>query len=593
LTEENISHSSFLRRRLVLLAGCLLFLSACSTRPRERVWLQPPGWSRGQFLGTTASSNLIPLARDPEGNLYSAYLSDQLDDRLVFVSFDPAGHLRWELELPESTLDAGRSAELVASEGQLLAFWLDKKRVILQRIDPEGAFIDEALPISDDLAVSSYDIAAAPDGHLYLFSGGFSDEPGVYGLDLFRPGSRPVLIDPEGVLPAIAADEYGILHASWITDPELAQEAEIRYGSFLPGRLQAISDPIRIATDFTTTDEVEPPSLGLDRYHAYIFWTAVIHTGLRAGQIDSLYVSFPLIDTSDQHDGRLFFPMAYDLDYSQGGPPDGLSSGLRLPWHDEDQGSDQARELISGGTFKNETAAVFRSRVPTRSGQTQTQVSVQYLEMGRVSSYQLVTFTNTASRHPNFIVDDQGQMYLSWLEATDVGQYSVYVATTAPSYRPAWDALTSGDVREMALDTLFGMISGIILVPVTFLWLILPMLSLGLTSVLRRDEGHLLGPGHIVSLLLAAGIYWAVKLAIFPVLRTTVPFVEWIPIIPHTWYPVLMIGVPVVYTSVAAFLAVWLVHRSERSSPTLIFLIYGLLDGLFTVAITGGGLFGV
>ncbi len=544
-------------------------------------------------MGTTSSSNLIPIARDAEGSLYSAYLSDELDDSLELVSFDPAGQLRWELTLPESTLDAGRSAQLVVDERQLLVFWLDEKRVILQRVDPGGTFIGEPAQISGSLSVSSYDVTLAPDGHLYLFYGGSSDAPGIYGQDLSRPGSEPVLIDAEGILPAITADEYGILHAAWITDPELAQDAELRYASFLPGRLQASTDPVRIETDFTTTDEVEPPSIGLDRYHAYVFWTAVIHTGLRAGQIDSLYVSFPLIDISDQHSGRLTFPMAFDLEYSQGGPPGGLASGLRLPWGDEDQGSDQARELVSAGTFQNETAAVYRSRVPTRSGQTQTQVSVQYFEMGRESSYQLVTFTNTASRHPNFIVDDQGCMYLSWLEATDVGQYSVYLATTAPSYRATWDELTSGDVQKMVLDTLFGMISGVILVPITFLWLILPMLSLGLTSVLRRNETRLLQPGHVVSLLLAAGIYWAIKLAIFPVLQTTVPFIEWIPIIPYSWHPVLMIGVPLAYTTLSAFLAIWLVLRSERSSPTLIFLIYGLLDGLFTVAITGGGLFGV
>jgi hypothetical protein len=544
-------------------------------------------------MGSTESANLIPMATDPLGNLYLAYLSDQEPSGLDVVSVDPEGNLRWVQRLPESPHDSGRDARLIFCSGELLIFWLDSSRVYLQALSPDGEFQGDFRLLTEGIEVGAFDLAQHGDDELVLWFAGSSDEPGLYARDLLEPGAASILVDPEGVQPDVAVDEYGVTHVVWMSAPVHVQDVQIRYQAFLPGYLVPADPPVVIETDFTTTDEIEPATLGIDKYYAYIFWTAIIHTGLRAGAIDSFYLSFPFIDPAAHHSGQLFYPMSYELTFDQPAPAGGVHVGSRLAWSDSSFGSDQVREVLPASSLRAETGLVFRPRVLTRSGQNQAQISAMYLSGGSVESYQLITFTNTASMHPNLIFDADGYAFMSWLELTDVRKYSVYIATTKPSFRMNFDQLTSGDFRQMVGDTAFGMVSGIILIPIAFLWMILPLASLGLTSFLRRKETRLFAPWHLISLALAVAIYWALKLGIFTNLRSTVPFVQWIPILPHSWYPWLQFGVPFLGSLLAAIVTIWIMRRTERTSPVIAFLIYGLIDGFVTVAFYGGSLFGM
>ena len=580
-------------RSLILLSLLAILISGCASSPQERVWTQAPGWSRGQLIGTSASTNLVPIARDPDGNVYLAYLSDQEPEGLRFVSIDPQGALRWTQPLPESENDYGRSAQLIFRQDRLIAFWLDSGQVIMQQVSSDGEFLKGPIPVAQTREVAYFDLAQNGVEDLVLWFSGSSDDPGLFALDLLQPEAEAVLIDPSGIQPDVAVDEYGVTHAVWMTAAPLVQDAQIRYQSFPPGYLQLADHPIVIETEFSTTDEIEPASIAIDRYFGYIFWTTIIHTGLRAGAIDSFYLSFSLIDPTQQHFGKLLYPMSFELDLERMDPGSGVTAGERLSWSESNPGSDQVRELVPAASQKTETGVVFRARVPTRSGQSQTQIGALFFSDGLEESYQLLTFTNTASTHPNVLVDDAGYLFASWLELTDVRQYSVYLATTAPSFRSNFDQLTYGDYRRMAGDTLFGMISGVILIPIAFLWMVVPLASLGITSILRRHESSLFRPGHLISLGIAVGIYWFLKLSIFSNLRTSIPLILWIPVIPVSWYPWLRYGVPVLGTGVAMVVALWSMRRTERTSPVIAFLIYGLVDGLFTVALYGGSLFGM
>jgi len=590
--EGTITRISAFLRGLFLL-GLVSVLTGCSTAPQQRTWAHAPGWSRGQLLGTTASTNLVPMVTDPDGNLYLAFISDQEPEALEFVSLDPSGAIRWDVRLPESPNDYGRHARLVFQDGELLAFWLDSSQVILQHISAEGEFISQPEPVTSDMEVDTYDVAALPDGGLVLWFGSDGDPGGLYALDLKDPAGAAVLIDPVGALPDAAVDEYGVTHVVWMTATTLVQDMQIRYQAFPPGYLRPADDPLIIETNFETTDELEPAMIALDRYYGYIFWTALIHTGLRAGAIDSFYLSFPLVDRTQQHQGQLLYTTAYELDYTKPDPPDGLHAGFRLPWSEANFGSDQIRDLATADSWSAETGVIFRPRTQTRSAQSQTQIGTYYFQAGAVESYQLLTFTNTASLHPNMYIDRQGYLFVNWLELTDVRQYSVYVATTSPTFQARFDRLTTDDYQRMIGDTAFGMVSGIVLIPVAFLWMIVPLASLALTSFLRRKETRMLAPGHLISLGIAIGLYWLIKLGIFPNLRTTVPFVQWIPVVPLGWYPWLRFIVPLLGTVIAVLASAWTLRRSERSSPVVAFLVYGLVDGLITVCIYGGELFGM
>jgi hypothetical protein len=239
-----------------------------------------------------------------------------------------------------------------------------------------------------------------------------------------------------------------------------------------------------------------------------------------------------------------------------------------------------------------ELAMAFHTKLEYLRRQEQGQVSTIFLQDGIPNGYQQISFTPASSDYPAVLSDKAGQLYLTWMEGSALSGYDVYFSSTAPDIRGALSGLTWGEFGPLAAETLFGLLTGAVLVPLALLWILPAMVILGLTSVIRRDDESFSSPGVIVSLALAITAYWVTKLAFMPTVRDYVPFSAWLPFLPPALNLPLQVGVPLLITGLALAVAWRYTYGGERPSPFFFLLIYAVVDGALTMAVYGVTFYG-
>ena len=183
-------------------------------------------------------------------------------------------------------------------------------------------------------------------------------------------------------------------------------------------------------------------------------------------------------------------------------------------------------------------------------------------------------------------------MYITWLESGADSGYDVYFSSTAPDIREALGRLTWGDAGQLGPEILFGLLGGVVLVPLALAWIVVPMVVLGVTSVIRRKDERITNLGVIISLALAIAAYWVSKLLLMSTIRDYVPFSAWLPFIPPALNLPLQVGVPLLITGLALGVAWRYTYGSERPSPFFFLLIYAAIDAALTMAVYGVTFYG-
>ena len=570
-----------------------ILTSACGSDSPESLWLDPPGWSRAQFLGLTESTSRVPIALDPEGNLYAGFFMLGEPGGMKIVKFDPAGERLWEVVKSDDRFIGGRGLQLSWQEGGLRVFWIEYSDLLSAKIDTGTGRVGALDILVDDYPLRSLSMATSTDGDIVLAFSGSSDDPGIYLLNNFE-GEEPLLIDPEGINPSLVFDAYSNLHAAWRYQPAMLQDAELRYAVFAAGQPNPSARIYRFASQYRTTDVIEGPYLGVDLTNVYLGDTAMIRTGMREGEIETSYRTFPIWEPQEGAvPVRLFMPVEYELMYDQRSQENALQIGRRAAWDELGHVTDQIVEVVSTGSSVSETAFAFHERVNTQSGQTQAQIGLITLTAGEPQSYQLITNTSTGSRQPNVLISGDGHVFLTWLELSDVRTYSVFLSTTMPGFRTEFDALGLQEWQNMLGDMAFGMFSGLVLFPIAFLWMIPPLVVIAALSFIRKREESFTQPGNLASLILALAVFQLIKFSIFPSLRMTIPFTQWIPVIPTNWFPVMQVLIPFIIFAISALIASVTVRRRGQTSVVVLFILYALFDGILTLAVYGGYLFGM
>ena len=145
----------------------------------------------------------------------------------------------------------------------------------------------------------------------------------------------------------------------------------------------------------------------------------------------------------------------------------------------------------------------------------------------------------------------------------------------------------------MVQDTLFGMLSGIVLAPfLVMLWLLFPLIILFLTGVMRPvDRGRLTQIGTTISLGLAIAAFWVTKWGTLPAMRSYVPLSSWIPVIPEWFYLPLRIGLPLFTTALAIYIAWRQTYARQSESAMNFILIFAAIDSLITMAFYGASFY--
>jgi hypothetical protein len=283
----------------------------------------------------------------------------------------------------------------------------------------------------------------------------------------------------------------------------------------------------------------------------------------------------------------LLIPYTYRLEY-QAPPQAGLKAGPRVFLGSEPYGANAyITELAVDPALAPELAVAFHTQLEYLRRKEKGQVSALFFRNGAPLAYQQISFTPANSGFPAILSDEAGQLYITWLESGAPSGYDVYFASTAPDIRGALSGITWDDFGRLGAETLFGLLGGAVLLPLAMVWIPAPMVVLGLTSVLRRQDDSLTNFGVIVSLTLALVTFWVSKLVFMPGITEYVPFSVWVPFLPPALNLPLRLGVPILIAGLALVTAWRHTYGRDRPATFFFLLIYAVVDSVLTMAVYG------
>jgi hypothetical protein len=553
----------------------------------DRLWTEAPGWSRAQKVTQTGLVDPTSLTLDNDGNLYLVVATGDRDSlRPSIVALDRSANRIWETEI---TTEANRidNPSLLWDGDQLQAFWIADGSLFGAVLDKDGQIVGDLQLLSGPYRVDTYAVARRADRALSIWFAGPRHEPGLYTLPVGDPQGQAELVDDLGTRPAIKFDQEGTLHVSWVENPSGSSSARIIYGSYPLGEYSAglaqeiRNEPLALSSVFAG------PFIELDGKSIYVLWSEEVRTGPAAGQATTQYLTFP-VDQLDQLVGPFQVTVPSDPGLEHAFVPEvGFEAGPRIMLEPGTYPAASGLNRINtNGNLANEAVFASESRIDYLFNKTAPQIGLSYFQDGFPSGYQLINFTSTGSTSPSIMSDEDGRLYLTWLEReSDV--FDVYLTSTAEDIKDNLNSLTLTDARQLLGETVFGLLIGALIGPIAMvIWLLIPLAVLLLTSPLRKENQSLRSPGTIISLGLTVLTYLLVKFFTLPGIREYVPFSAWLPLPSWIGLP-LQILVPLAIT-IISLLAAWnFTYRRQNNAPMYFILIFAAADSVMTMAVYG------
>ena len=576
----------------LVLVGLLfvLVLARCGGSGIERVWLKAPDWRRAQRVGQNQLNDPVPLVVDGDGTIYLLRIaSSDGASRPTVVALNRRLEPLWEQSVAVELVQPD-VPQLLWDGRQLHLFWLDRNSLYSARISPDGELLAGAQLLSAGHTAESFTATVDPDGEVVVWYGGSRRDPGLYQAQL-DDRAEPILLDPLGLRPALSFNRAGTLFAAWAYYPTGFGQPAFFYAAYEGGQYRPQQERLVAEPLLSPTSILLGPYLGLDQERVYLFWTIAVRTGPSAGSADSRYVVVTPGDPAVVSEPLpLRGPLEHDLPYEDW-PDTGLRVGSRVSWNSDLGRSGSFVDMFVNPIVESELALTYSGQLAHLWNKSATQVNLMYFGGGGQSSYQLLSFSSAASTAPAVTSDSDRYLYATWLEPGESG-FIIYLSSTAPDIQDVLGSVTAYDIRRLAGETGFGLISGAVLAPLAgLLWLILPLVVLGLTSFLRRGDQKITSPGTLVSLGLSVAAYLVVKFGTLPGAFDYAPFSAWLPL-PDWLQGILLILVPVSITLFSLWLAWHYTFRRKEQSPFYFLLIFGAADAVLSMAVYGVLIYG-
>lgn len=565
---------------LLLLAAPLAALSFANSGPPELVWPHAPGWSRARLVTATAVSQPAPIVITGSGEIFLFVFRPVAGGaQPTLVALDRRTEVQWEQALAAS-FERPAQPRLLWDGSVLHLFWLAGDSLYGAQITPDGAVLVAPQQLSGAIEVAYYAAAVAPAMPPAVWYSGTRREPGLYAL---TAGPSAAQISATGFAPGLQFDARGRLHAVWLaTDNADPDRDNLLYAQ--PADETSPTAGQQIATvDLDPRDKnLVETVFALDGEYGYLFWTITSRPQQEVRRTLSQYLSFALAaPTGASAASGITFPRGADLAYGTDG---------RVAF--EASSGSVVTDFAPVTPTQPELVVAGQAAVRYKFNRTVYQVGVAYWQAGAPASYQLVSYTGSGSFQPALAAGPAGQLYLSWIEPAE-RNFNVYFTATDPQISAALAPLRGADIARISLAVVFGMLLGALFAPfAAALWLAAPLVGLAATARLRRSSEHMSDWPILLSLLLALGGYWAVKLATFGTAYAYVPFAAWLPPLDPFIIPLLRLGVPLLITA-GGLLAALLVQRRRFTPSVFVFVVvYAAVDSLLTMAIYGGVLTG-
>jgi hypothetical protein len=588
------------RRSLITVALlAVLLLGACQVET-DRAEKAGPDWSRGLRLGRTNQKQPVALAADAQGHVHLVWVDEGSPERLRYVHLDAEGRVLFNEQLDVALASPRKPQLVVDHEDRVHLGWLgreqNKERLYHTLLESEGGTSEPRLLSGRDMDVDVYRLYVGPGGGVSAI---WSGEPpdgstGVYYSRVDDPETHVTLVEG-GLDPAVVVDQDGRVHVVWLTERSLTLRA-LYYAELAgSGPDLSLSPAGGVKLDeisFPDGGVYYGPEIGLDEQNVYVLWSVQnLGGGLTPTSAFAYYVTFE-IGTPPTQVGRarvVSVPTEVRPDYSGvAGSEDGLAELAGMP-----------ESVAEGSDFVNTPRAVSGQggRLPvaysvlTESrAESQIRLASVVFAGGNPLGYQLASQTSTASLMPALAEGHgpEGGLHLAWLETAGFKEYTVYYATTAPEARRWLDRTSSEDMVLAAGELVFGVFSGLGLLPIagvwTFpalVWVVVFFIATGFEDMVRR--------GTKIGFAVAVLIYVAVKILLLPGLFIGTPFLYQVP---EGWAVVLGIAVPSVLLLIALGVVWWYVRRAQRATIFKAYLFFALTDVGLTLALYSPGFFG-
>lgn len=573
-------------KRMILLSAILalvIVMAGCEAgAPKTRKVLSE--WSRGQQVGLAGLNQPIYLtAKDDQLHLVWVAVDGKA---LHYVRLDDAGHVQVSTELQMGGAHVSDPKLLLHADGSCAALWTDNPNIpralFYGQFLFDGHLVEEPTQLTPPEArVVSYAVAQSVDGSSDIFwADEIPSDGGIHHLRLAADGksvSEDRLLIPRAGNPTLQVGADGLIHLAWVEEPS-ARENEVYYAVFIPSSGE-IGPASHVASYRTATGLVSyPPSLGLDEDTAYLFWALEQRGGgLSPGEAHAYFVSFPLDNPQSSEPVMLDIP------------------GVARPSYTSASGSLPYRQLASATAgwpssvvympaplnAQNKELGVFLVGEVATSRQTSREVVWAIFENGSLKGYQLTGKAGSALR-PKGVVDQYGNIHLTWLNAGGFGQYDVYYASTSSTVKANLDQVTLQDRALDFLNSVWSLAPALgFFPPVLLLWTFASFIWV-VVFYFVRVEGGMERRASQVAFVVAILLYLFSKLFLMPTVLFYAPFLERVPS-DLQFIPV--IGTPLI-TLLVALGAVWFYFRKrEYRSLLACYLIFVSVDALLSLII--------
>jgi hypothetical protein len=601
---------------LLLIVPCL---AGCDMQA-DKTMLITGDWSRGLRLGLANMRE--PLAMEIGTDIYLAWpRRGESGIGVHFTRLSTDGEL-----LSDRVVDTGlffpRKYQLLRDpDGQLHLFILGS----IRSGEPMSVFhlllSDDGDPLTPPMGltpamhdVKAYDVAMYRDGDFALaWESSHADAPGIYyGLiaGAVTPPA-PALVAADGMEPTVALEPDDTLHMIWYAEPQF-NEHIIHYLAapdrrMLPAEHSVVVElPSGTGTIFTTH------SIGLDDEHVYIFWSTEFRGGMQQGGGTSEYIAFPRGAPQRMEPRQIRLPAAGDLPYSDAAariqqlwsdrePPFETRSDTDTPPQGRPVNYSLLYPLPPEGARHTASYIAYPAPVNTESNELVVLLSVQTAHHmqedvqpgmavfidGTLIGYQLVARTGNYTWQNSVMADAAGNLYTVWCDTAGEGDFDVYLATTAPDLKAGINRLTFKDFGLGVIETSWGMLSGLTLIPLVIIVMVFPLFWIALVYIFGNDDS-LTESGPRIAFLISSVLYYAGKLVIFASVLSYPPFIS---TIPARYVLHLQIGVQLLVLALA-FIA-FLVYARRSGYPRLFmgFFIFAFTDALLTLFVYGPGFY--
>lgn len=568
----------------------VLLLSGCSVQSDRSD--KPSGdWSRGLLLGRTAAKQPVALYVDADKHVHLVWCETTADrkEALHYAHLNEQGQVMVNQSLGLHLPSPRRAQLLVDRENNLHMAWLSRaegrQSLYHVLIDQDGRPTQPLLLSREGEDVDSF--------HTYLLAEGetafvWSSQPeneqkGIFHLVL-HDASSPTLLIPQGIDPFVLIDNAGTTHLAWLYEKGLS--ARDIYYATLEGS-QVVPDGGQKLTDFEFGESAVyyGPIIGADTNNLYVLWAVQnLGGGLTPTAAWAFYVSFepgkPSL-TNPSSIGLPFETMPEYVDYT--GPYGYSELALLPPWV---YSSDFVNAPAVVSSQENELPVALSLMVASQSEST-IQLAMVVLSEGQPIGYQLASNTSNASVLSTLVADSDSNLHVAWIDTAGFRQYDIYYASTSPEAKVWLDRTSGDDIVLGAADLVWGIISGIGLLPIVVMWNFPPLIWVVLFYMFSGRE-YLERMGTKIGLLVSIIIYCASKLVLLPGLSTGTPFLYQVS---SDLRATLAMAIPVIILLLALAAIYIYARRSERATIFKAYLVFSLTDGLLTVLLYAPGFF--